>query len=1289
MPAIAQQLPPRFPCWCRAVYSWGGETKKDLGFIEGDLIECLNAGDGSWWMGRLKRDRRMVGLFPSNFVEVLEDYQPTPISRSVSPLPISSGTVSRGGSDASQKPAPAQKSRSVFRKPFQAYNEVGPKGTVAQLKTPEKKGSLSKHRPYSSMKTMAAPNSRATSPSPTKQQGLVLQPVARGSHSSLSRAPSPAPSTYRAASPNPYADYRAASPAPSHYRATSPNPYQDQRAPSPAPSQFRAISPAPFSQDHFISRGPSPAPFEESESSPPPPAPPPHRSTYNLAPQQYQPYNPQNAYDHQSQSPIPPSPGRQGHTPSPLRDAMNDVMSSLQDMAVDRRSPAPGGGSSTPPNMWSPEAFDHFHASQRNARSHTSQGISHHQANPSEDIANQEEDFGSQRYYSGGDGPPQVSDYVERMESRLRQLHQQEDAEREPPGPTPPLKDGVFKRPSIPTTNYSQPQHAPHERKLKNRRSAYELGRSALNRTLTGKSSATTSSTGQSTSTNSSHSTQQTSASLMSGYSASGFSATSAGSLARRKFGVGSIKRPKSSLEERIAAFEGGGKDRPITPFSGVTFHSSHKSQSNLADDGVLTNDLTTGVSDSGNGNVLLGGLSAPKAKKSGFFKKMIDSARTGAASARSTIGSASRPTSTSPDKKSMLGFGSSSSRPSTSAGNRSAALDMGLGPSIQGGRDTAGGGAASAMGLGGGGDWMQVRRDVNRSNSLSANERQERVERCMMQDQPSFAPADVLLQTAEGDEGLDGLPVAYPTDFNDANVRKNLELVDKSARFVNSVPPATNAAGLAQGFVCRPYRSDVQRLRAVFTWVAEKVTWEEDFEFREEEGIDTRRVIHARRGCSEEIAMLVAEMCSAVGIHAEVVHGLLKKPGEALGMALENFHHAETDGRGNHYWNAVIVDGEWRIMDASLAGPTNPRRGEFSSQNGPAAESWWFLSKPTEVCYTHIPIVPEQQHIVPPIAPDVLLALPCACPSYFRNGLQMQDFDTSLLHLENLEMAQICIVVEEGVECIAEVEVRQFVRDADGEFFVESGDGVTKRALAQPEWKSGIKRFVVKALLPGDEGEAVLKVYAGKKGLMHSIKSNPHPLALALPISHTGKNPPYDFVLRHPTPHAQRHDLYIAQPQCARLAVNNTFVFAVRQHPSSLPNQSSNGNGGNLMEDGLSRVGTPNPYARPTSAMSMMSASISNTGSSYSNPSSNASSESARQKDKPAKLAIQSPSGKIIRLTRKQESISRGRRGDDEEGLGSTWETVIKIGERGTWRALVLADRTARWCVFGEWECF
>src|SRR5947209_3337680 len=113
MASIAPDLPTRFPCWCRAVYSWGGETDRDLGFVEGDLIECLNAGDGSWWMGRLRRDKRAVGLFPSNFVQVLEENF-TPVNRASHALPSSPS-----GSLSTPKSSP-QKSK-TFRKPFQAY----------------------------------------------------------------------------------------------------------------------------------------------------------------------------------------------------------------------------------------------------------------------------------------------------------------------------------------------------------------------------------------------------------------------------------------------------------------------------------------------------------------------------------------------------------------------------------------------------------------------------------------------------------------------------------------------------------------------------------------------------------------------------------------------------------------------------------------------------------------------------------------------------------------------------------------------------------------------------------------------------------------------------------------------------------------------------------------------------------------------------------------------------------------------------------------------------------------
>lgn len=527
------------------------------------------------------------------------------------------------------------------------------------------------------------------------------------------------------------------------------------------------------------------------------------------------------------------------------------------------------------------------------------------------------------------------------------------------------------------------------------------------------------------------------------------------------------------------------------------------------------------------------------------------------------------------------------------------------------------------------------------------------------MLERPAVNPIELLHERTEGDEGLDGLPIPEPTDFN----TPNLALVDKSTRFIQSLPLMVTASSLAQTYVCRPHRSDVQRLRAIFTWVSERITWEEDFEGQ----IDTRRVVQTKRGCSEEIAVLVRDMCNAVGLYAEVVRGYLKGPGEVLDL--------DALARPNHYWNAVIVDGEWRIMDCSLAGPTNPRRSAYSNASSQVAESWYFLARPMEICYTHIPLLPEQQHLVPPVDHDILIALPCACPTYFRNTIELSEFNTSILHLENLEMAHLYINVPADVECIAETEARAFAQDADGDFF-ESGDVIKKPSLAQPEWVGGRKRYKIKALIPGDEGQGVLNIYAGKRGLMHSIKDNPHFLALALPLSHTGQNPPYDFHIRHPTPHAQRHDLYVAQPQCAKLVLNNTFVFCVRQHPSSLSR---------FTPDTWGSASTSEPYARPSSAMSMrsmMSATTSQTGSGSN--SSDQPMTAAQQKA--AKLAIQTPSQKIIRLTRKQEHSSRP--GEEDGGLTTSWETVVKIGERGTWRGLVLADRSARWCVFAEWEC-
>ncbi|KAF7178723.1 hypothetical protein CNMCM7691_007541 [Aspergillus felis] len=1236
MSPAAPQLPTRFPCWCRAIYSWGGETKRDLGFVEGDLIECLNAGDGQWWMGRLRRDRRMVGLFPSNFVEVLgEDFVPVP--RATSPM------ITAGRSPITNPTSAPKKQKTVFRKPFQAHKEALAPAELARSATTTTQASSSIPQ------TPPRNGTRVRAVKPLRTPTTAVK-----NESPLSRPPSQHRPSSRGVSPRapPVADLPLQSLAQARESISRSRP--QSRAPSPRlPDDMDLLPPSVPVRQTPLARPPSvrppsreisPLQLQEREESPPPPPPPPHRIAVNRRPSMDKGVpahlDMNDRYVTMSRTPSPAAHSdANGNTPSPLRDAMEDVMTSLEDMGLSRgaHSPSPAPVFDNP---WSPEAFDSLRDGRPARHGHrplTSLGFEGEQDYQFRDNhVHRNTMYGHDHYL---DGPPQLNNYVQRMESRLRQMQEQsrrgsenilppEDDE-EPPPPPPKHLAHHGRHNSIPA-------QYPY---LRSRRSGQDLREDVLNRSHTNKSSTTTSSSGvQSISTALTASTEQTSPSLMSGPSAGAFSATSAGSYARRGLTT-SNERPNTAMETfRSRGFSDVSRvPRPETPLTGISYHSSHNTSRQGASSAIP---WSHPAADSSESTAVFGGLSTPKAKKHGFFKKIFESAKTGAANARSSIAVGHNGGSYSPTKGRAM-----------SPIRRDSARDAG----------------SSTV------DWVQVRRDVNRASSPSRNERIERAERCQMMDHPVIYAVEELHETAEGDESIDGLPISEPTNFNTVN----LSLVDKSARFVNSLPPMTNPMSLAQGYVCRPYKSDVQRLRAIFTWVSEKIAWDEPVE---ELGIDLKRILQTRRGSPQEVAFLVKEMCAAVGLHAEVVQGFLKTPGELFEL--------DSLSRPNHWWNTVLVDGEWRVIDCALANPTNPRRNQFVTSGSSAAESWYFLARPLEICYTHVPLHPEEQHICPPISPDVLLALPTACPPYFKMNLQFPDYDTSLIRIEGLEPLQICLLVPPDVECAAEVEAPAFARDADGDFF-ESGEVVRKRALVQPDWVGGQKRFTVKAVLPGDEGQGTVKIYAGKKGLMHSSKDIPHPLALALPIIHTGENPPYEFVLRHPTPHAQRHDLYIIQPQCAKLAVNNTFVFAVRQHPSSLPSPA------NGSESGPTGRVSPSIFARPASALSMVSSSAG--GSSVSTVSNEfsastsaiSSTRSSSGREKPAKLAIQSPSGKILRLTRKADHMISNDSSSDPTADGSVWETVIKIGERGTWRGLVLADRVARWCVFCEWECF
>ena len=835
-------------------------------------------------------------------------------------------------------------------------------------------------------------------------------------HGSQSQSPNPtiwyreySPNTnsYRASSPNPLntprfysPDPMAATPrsrSPRPDRSYSPNPIADH-APSHGPIASRAPSsgsgraPSPRPQTEFESRSPSPAPSfsfrpyrpgaEEDDSSLPP-APPPHRhvkhqasgdshnrlscqapcnsqdsnhcsskvrgrhgsrSSYDsrMHGDQVSRHNsnascepPKNHGYHTSRaaSPVPPSPEREGITPSPLREAMDDVYKELDalGMAGNNREETPQESL----NPWSPDSFDMVRhrpkQKQQQARPLTWYGHSNADEGYETYSGSAELSHNDPRHEEKREEKslPALDGYVERMESRLRTMYKHNSrVSRQDGVPTPPPKSNTpIDRPKS-STGSSFGSAA--IKALRNRKSTHDI----LDRSGTTKTNSTTTSSG-----NQSTTTQSTNKSLMSATSTGGISATSAASLARKNL------RARSALDMRDAA----GLERPESPFSGVTYHSSHASQNSQirpqSQMGGQNEDPMIGVG---------GGLVQPQKKKRGLFGKIRDMAKTGVASGRNSIVT---PGSTKSSPMSNMALNKSF----TSLSSRTPFRNSAIGNGDTTPREVVRGGGVV--------DWVQVRRDVNRSNTISRNERNERRDRCQMLDYPAINPVDEFFETIQGDEGMDGMPVREPINY----LSVNLAQVDKNSRFINGLPPTTTAITLSTQYVCRPWRSDVQKLRAIFTWVSEKIVWEDDYEGQ----MDTRRVLQTKRGCAEEYAMLVAEMCKAAGLQNEVVRGYLKTPGE--------IPEVDIMPRSNHWWNAVVVDGQWRIMDCCLASPSNPKRLQYSTASSSSVNTWWFLVRPTEACWTHIAEHGAQQHICPPVPHQILLNLSMRMPAVLQ----------------------------------------------------------------------------------------------------------------------------------------------------------------------------------------------------------------------------------------------------------------------------------------------------------------
>lgn len=174
---------------------------------------------------------------------------------------------------------------------------------------------------------------------------------------------------------------------------------------------------------------------------------------------------------------------------------------------------------------------------------------------------------------------------------------------------------------------------------------------------------------------------------------------------------------------------------------------------------------------------------------------------------------------------------------------------------------------------------------------------------------------------------------------------------------------------------ICKNYPDEASKVLAIVYWITEHIQYDyKSYKKRSISNKSTETVLKKKKALCGEYAQLFKEMCNAVDIEAEVVTGYT-----------QGFDFFETDTlyRAEHAWSVVRVNGQWKLMDLTLAsGYVAPRKQGFQKFLADAfgVKHWqqykfvqefnpkWLYVAPDEMIFTHYPNLSMFQLLQVPI---------------------------------------------------------------------------------------------------------------------------------------------------------------------------------------------------------------------------------------------------------------------------------------------------------------------------------
>lgn len=234
------------------------------------------------------------------------------------------------------------------------------------------------------------------------------------------------------------------------------------------------------------------------------------------------------------------------------------------------------------------------------------------------------------------------------------------------------------------------------------------------------------------------------------------------------------------------------------------------------------------------------------------------------------------------------------------------------------------------------------------------------------------------------------------------------------------------------------PCRDTRDRAYVLFYWVGRNL------DYSHEAGISSEPDAVFRTGKSRcgGYASLFALLCKHAGLEAVTISGAAKGSFEQV----VSFNHA---------WNAVRINNEWYLVDATWGGSVTCN-GKIIKRY----DDFFFMADPLRLRYTHFPCDQKWQLVATPISIEEFKKLPFLVSEFFRYNIKLTD-ERFQYNVINSGLVLEGLRLNSKKNC--QIEIFQNGRNLDG---------LVEKSNNNERWS-----FTVKFPSPG---EYVLRLYCG-----------------------------------------------------------------------------------------------------------------------------------------------------------------------------------------------------------------